>query len=431
MTKNIVDKIWNRFHLTRRGFLRNFGIASSAITFSPFFIDRFASVLANDATIKVYMVKNGDCFQNTTKIWEMLGGPSKYINSNDVVVIKGNAQWPRQGYTHTGCIKGVINKILEMPGFSGEILICDNVQNNGTIGQYGFDVSEGYYRHHNWPDHNWNSLAGEFQANGKSVATKRWINSVGDINRPADGEGWIRNFFSFYDLDTYFSYPIFESPLMAGRMIDMQKGVWENGAYTGQNVKTIFMPTLNNHGSGSSDYAGVTSAIKSFFGATEIHDSVFRGYSNVHGSSFNRNRADYAGELTAGFINTMYTPILYITGAMWVGHSSRTGDATETKTILACENPATLDYIACRDVISPYASYLEPDQDNNTRQQILGCIRGGVGTINPLEFEVISYDFNNPTVNRVDIDRKINDYKVGNTDESDVKNYINEYMETN
>lgn len=151
----------------------------------------------------------------------------------------------------------------------------------------------------------------------------------------------------------------------------------------------------------------------------------------MHSSTFNRGRADYAGELTARYIKTMYTPALYVTAGRWVGHESRTGGATETKTVLAAENPATLDYIACRDVISPYASYLNPDLDNNTRKQILGCISGGVGTIEPAEYEVVSYDFANPTVSRVDIDRKIKDLKAGNATEQEVKDLVNSYMETN
>jgi hypothetical protein len=126
----------------------------------------------------------------------------------------------------------------------------------------------------------------------------------------------------------------------------------------------------------------------------------------------------------------MYAPILYISAAMWSGWHSRQGDAVETNTVLACENPATLDYVACKYVISPYASWLDPDQDNNTRKQILGCISGGVGTINPGEFEIITYDFNNPTVNRLDMDRKIRDFKAGNATEQEVKDLINAYMET-
>ena len=75
---------------------------------------------------------NGDCFQNVSKVFELLGGVEQYIDPTDVVVVKGNGQSPYQGYTHTGCIKGVVDEILGISGFSGEVLICDNVQDLGT-----------------------------------------------------------------------------------------------------------------------------------------------------------------------------------------------------------------------------------------------------------------------------------------------------------
>jgi uncharacterized protein (DUF362 family) len=379
--------------MRRRKFIQNLGIIGGI---APLFFSWKKSLLAQNTKVKVYKVINSDCFQNTAKICEMLN-LSNYIDPSDVVVIKGNAQWPYQGYTHTGVIKGVIDKILEIPEFSGEIFICDNVQVYASEGNTAFDVPVDK-RTHNWPDHNWSTLAEEYQANGKPVAVKNWINSSHDISSPANGEGWIRDYFTFHDLNTYLSYPIFESPLTTGRMIDMKNGVWENGEYTGRKVKAIFMPTLNNHGIETEDYAGITSAIKSFFGTTEIHRGAtrtFKEHANIHGSSFSRLRADYAGELAARYIHTLYQPVLYITAAIWSGHHSRTGDAVETKAVLACENPATLDYIAARDIISPHAEFLNPDQDNNTRKQILGCINGNVGTIDPAEYEVITYDFDN------------------------------------
>lgn len=346
----------------------------------------------------VYLVRNGDCFDNISMLFEMMGGISTFIDPTDVVVIKGNAQWPRQGYTHTGCIKAVIDEILAIPGFSGEILICDNIQSNTTPGTSGFDTAD---RGNNWPDHNWNSLAEDYQGRELPVSTKQWFSGGPDRSGPADGLnengiGWVRDYFKFRGMDVMISYPYFESPINPGRIIDMQNGVWEGDGYTGRAVKSIFMPTLNNHGWGSEDYAGVTSAIKSFFGATEImggDDGSFKGYRHIHSASYTDYRADYAGELVARFINTMYSPDLFITAAMWSGHDSRTGGATETRTVLACRNPVTLDYVACRDVISPLASFLDPDEDNNTRRQITGCISGGIGTIDDSEFTVFTHDF--------------------------------------
>ena len=363
----------------------------------------------------------------------MVGGVEKYIGAEDFVVIKGNAQWENQGYTHTGCIKGVIDNILNIDGYNGEILICDNVQG---MEPYGFQSTPSQ-RLHNWSEHNWDSLAAEYQAAGKPVATKRWINTETDLAGPILEDGWVRDFFDFKGMPTYLAYPVFESPLTPGTMIDMKNGIWREGSYDGRQVKALFMPTLNNHGNGWDDYSGVTSAIKSFFGATAINCSPNclwnhngNTYRHIHSISFSLNRADYAGELVGRFINTMYSPSLYITAAMWSGHYSRTGAATETKTVLACENPVTLDYIACKDVISPHAYWLNPDEDYNTRKQILGCLNAGIGTINPYEYEIIQYDFDNPTVSRADIEKKIKEVKDGITSEEEVKLLIQEYMET-
>lgn len=375
--------------------------------------------------VKVVIVKNGDCFQNISQMFTMLGGITRFVDPDDCVVIKTNGQWPRQGYTHTGCVKAVIDEILAIPGFSGEIFICDNIQRPDTrdrsdawLGSsYGFNASSSN-RTRNWPDHNWLSLAQVYQDEGKPVAVKSWESAERDpltITGPAevlsmpDQIGWVRDFFQFHGRNTCLSYPVFESPLTPGRVIDMKNGVWENGQYTGRKVKAIFMPTLNNHGSGSEDYAGITSAIKCFFGATEIQfrnpggGSVrsINGHSTIHSASYSLGRADYAGELAARFITEYYAPILYITAAVWTGWHSRTGQAAETNTVVACENPATLDYVAVKDVVWPcrpdYTFFNTDDPSTNTRKQIDGCLGGGVGTIDPDQYEVITYDFNNPS----------------------------------
>ena len=414
MNQELLSERWHRLSMNRRRFIQSAAAFLGAAALSPGTTVLGADPVRNDprhgslcetrsgtraVPNRVYVAKNGDFAQNTNKIWDMLGGPESYFAPDDVVVIKANAQWPHQGYTHTGCIKTVIDRILAIPGFSGELLICDNVQVYGSTGQFGFDATPSY-RNHNWPDHNWNSLAAEYQGLGHPVATVQWLNSTGTITGPADGEGWIRTFWSFHGQDSYFSYPIFQSPL-SGNMIDMKYGVWAGGGYTGQAVKTIVMPTLNNHGWGGEDYAGITSAVKSFIGATENHGGVsgtFSGHYNWHRTSFGRSRADYCGELTALFIQQCYTPVLYITPAIWSGHESRTGNAVQTDTVLACDNPATLDYVACRDVISPYAAFLDPDQSNNTRAQILGCISGGIGSIDPGIMSIEIFDFDQPAV---------------------------------
>lgn len=434
--------------VTRREFLRRAGIASSALTLSPFFLDRMAGVCdAATGLTRVYKVMNGDCFQNIAKLWQLLGGPGAYIGATDVVVIKGNAQWPNQGYTHTGVIKAVVDSILQIPGFSGEVLICDNIQTYGKAGEFGFDATVDN-RARNWPDHNWNSLAAEYQSKGLPVATRKWIN---DSNwrtppttlpgtstwDPAAGDGWCRYYLSYAGKPTYLSYPIFQSPLKAGRMIDLRNGVWEDGSFTGRRVKTIIIPTLNNHGEGANEDCGITSAIKSFFGISEINTGVVGTmgsppWYNIHSSGglLDGSATPTAvGELVGTFIQNLFSPNLYITAAMWSGWYDLTTTAAPTNTVLACENPVTLDYVSTRDVISPFASWLNPDKTNHTRNQILGGLNVGIGTIDPAQFEVITYDWNHPATTRVDIERKIRDFKLGTAAEQDVKNVIQQYMQ--
>lgn len=463
--------------MTRRQFLRNYGIASGAITLSPFFIERFAAVCeAASSLTRVYKVMNAPdslttCSQNIAQLWQMLDGVAKFIGPTDVVVIKGNAQWPNQGYTHTGCIKAVVDAILAIPGFSGEILICDNIQGGGGgAGTYGFDVPASS-RNNNWPTYNWNQLAASYQSAGKPVATVQWQtdttwrtppsqlpgwstwNPAGGM--PASGTAWSRYFLNYSGRNTYISYPVFRSPVTSGRIIDMKNGVLENGGYSGRKVKAIFMPPLNNHdytNAGGQDYAGVTSAVKSFFGATEIYhginysggdDYLWNSWNSIHSSSFtlaeknDPQAAWYAGQLVGTFINNLYSPTLYITSAIYSGWKDRvdTNGAAYTNTVLAGTDPVSLDYISCRDVISkvgsPPPTWLDPStQNNNTWLQLSGCNSMGIGTVNPSSIEVVTYDFNHPTASRLDVERKIRDFKAGNATEQEVKDVINLYMES-
>ena len=281
------------------------------------------TLVTPDATANVWVSKNGTVQQNINKVLDMAGGIEAYINPTDFVVLKCNGQWPKQGYTNTECIKYVIDAILAIPSFSGEIYICDNIQNASLDGTRGFDATAGANRVNNWADYNWTTLAAYYQGLGKSVAIKQWVNGSlsgseldAGITTPAEGEGWVRTFMTFEGENVYLSYPIFESPLTAGTLIDMKHGVWTGGAggsYTGQAVKTIFMPTLNNHGNGSQDYSGVTSAIKCFFGATEIHtgddNTVTHDgttYHHIHSATYTSSNALLAGQLAAYYIQNLY-----------------------------------------------------------------------------------------------------------------------------
>ena len=61
---------------------------------------------------------------------------------------------------------------------------------------------------------------------------------------------------------------------------------------------------------------------------------------------------------------------------------------------------------------------------------MLGCARLGLGTLDPQSIEVITYDFNHPTANRLAVERKIRDLQAGRATGQDVKDAVNLYMES-
>lgn len=43
-------------------------------------------------------------------------------------MLKPNGQWRRQGYTHTECMKALIDEILARPGgFDGEVIVAEHI----------------------------------------------------------------------------------------------------------------------------------------------------------------------------------------------------------------------------------------------------------------------------------------------------------------
>jgi hypothetical protein len=190
------------------------------------------------------------------------------------------------------------------------------------------------------------------------------------------------------------SYPILRSSF-SDKLIDLKNGVWQGGAYTGQKVKLIFLPNLNNHGSfNSEDYAGPTSALKTHIGIVDFGNLT--SY-NLHGVGYNSPISPQAmGESVGYLITQLLTPAFYMTCAEFTGHRSRTDpNAVHTKTVGLCTDPVTLDYWMCKNVMYPCATsqaFMNPDNDNNLRKALVGCHSKGVGTITEAEMNVHQSD---------------------------------------
>lgn len=437
--------------INRREFIRKAGQYSAAAFVGGYLFDSFfysapgakAAVLSN-----IFIAKNGTPAENVAKVIDMrFGGIENFIGHDDVVVINPNGQWQNQGGSNCACCMGMIDLILNRPGgFGGEIIFCENTsfQPDG-FWTVPFMLRNGPY--------NFNDMIAYYHSNGHSNVNgvRIWRNqddpsSWPVISGPQNGQGWVRPSWQSptTSCQLYLPYPVIRSPY-SQRLIDLKNGVYDNG-YAGQPpMRFIKMPNLNNHGnSAQQDYAGVTSAIKSFLGITELENDT-RGPFNdghrhmhtyadgCHGGTA-AQRAFSAGEAVGAWMTRCRKPDITLTTAEWVGWGSRTdADATQAKTVGLCDDPVSLDYYMSKYVLwplHPSQQLFNPDYSvatNNTRQTINGCISQGYGTANETEMAAYVYDFNAPRVFRFDIDRKINEFRTGQATQQDVLNLIEQY----
>lgn len=444
----------NKKTINRRDFLKNAGRISSGLLVGGYLFDSillhpdnlWASIVSS-----VFVAKNGTPADNIQKVINMrFGGIEHFIGHDDVVVINPNGQWPAQGGTNCACIMGLIDLILNRPGgFGGEIILteCTQHQVNGywnttfilRNGPYNFNDMIAYYKNNGHPN-----------VNGVRIWRQKDRPSEWPVvTGPDKGQGWARPEWQspVSGCLFYLAYPIIRSPY-SNRLIDLKNGVYDGG-YEGQpELKFIKMPTLNNHGSNANqDYAGITSAVKSFMGITELEGDTSGRYTDGHNQmhtygsgchgGLGSQRAYAAGEAAGGWMNTCRKPDIFITTAEWVGWGSRYGtDATQAKTVGLSDDPVGLDYFMSKYVLYPLAPqqpYFNPDYDianNMTRQNLNGCASMGRGTTSEAEIAAYVYDFNMPQVFRFDIDRKIDAFNRGEATQAEVLELIEQYNES-
>jgi hypothetical protein len=410
--------------LTRRQFLARLGAVTTAPLIGPY-LRRWAPAAASRAPsspFHVYVARNGTPAANVQRVIELAGGIANFIDHDDVVVLKPNGQWRRQGYTHTECVKALMDVILNRPGgFGGEIIIIEHVHrapSEALSGSYCWNMSAGDNRLNNWPTMNYFELVDDYHSRSfpnvmadplyDSGQSSDWVVVTGPGSLAAGKQGWVRTTYTTIvnGRTVWLSHPILRSSY-SGKLIDLKNGVWENGAYNGQHVKLIFLPTLNNHASfNEEDYAGPTSAIKCHLGIVEFAGQS--GGTTLHGVGYDDDHPDAVGESVGHLITQILSPTFYLTCAEYTGHRSRTDStAAHTKTVGLCADPVTLDYWMCKYVMYPCATsqtFMNPDNNNHLREQLTGCHSKGVGTLDESEMVVrladLSFDKYLPLVMR-------------------------------
>jgi hypothetical protein len=360
----------------------------------------------DDLDLHVIVAQNGTPVENMESALSMAGGIERFIDYDDIVVLKPNGQWPKQGYTNTLSMKALIDIILNRPGgFGGEVIVAEHVHRSPTTAMsdsYCWNISAGDNRENNWPDMSYLELIDEYHNNGAHNVTANplydsnqgnWDSVTGPQDLAADRQGWVRSTYTTAASGgtVRLSYPILRSTF-SDKLVDLgQSIVWHNGAYTNQQVRLIFLPTLNNHGAfNQEDYAGPTSAIKCHLGIVDFTGAS--GAVNLHQIGYGNDFPDAVGESIGHLITAILSPTLYITCAEYTGYQGRTtSTAAHTKTVGLCRDPVTLDYWMCKYIMYPIATsqqFMNPDYDSNLRKQLLGCHSKGVGTLDENQMSV-------------------------------------------
>lgn len=295
-------------------------------------------------TLLLMMEEKGICLHQTAE------HPSGIVGSDNVVIIKGNFQWTSRNTTSTDRIKGLVWRILNHPeGFSGEILICDNVQDIGTGINQQDNNSEDTAQ--SIPD-----VVNTFFAKGYPVYYLDWSyiwDTVASEYSEGDyGDGYV------YETDTRISYPKFRSP-SGDHFVSLRFGVWDSlsAQYDSSRLCIIDCPVLKAHA-----MAGATIAVKNWIGVVTTAYAVERygGWNDMHYVYF---WGTYA--LVARLMAVTY-PRLVIVDAAWTStnNANDLNFLERTDVLLGSTDPVAVSWYAAKFILTPIAvtpSYTNPD----------------------------------------------------------------------
>jgi len=410
---------------TRRTFIKRIGIGGAGILTSPSLFQLcsiYSDSHASTTFSHVFESKNGTPEQNVSKVIELMGGIESFIGNDNIVIIKPNAQWQNAATTNTNNIKGLIELIFNRPGgFTGEIIIAENIHFSDPRSKGGWATTARN------GDYNLNELITFFNNQGFANVTGY---ALQDRNRggkivtgPAEGDGTVITDTVYTHPETgrrlAINYPIFTSEY-SGTTIDMKNGAWKNGQYISNELKFINFHTAYGH-----SIPGLTSTIKNYLGVVDLSARVPDNLS-FHDIGVPAPSDPIAGAVGT-YLNTVRHATLNILSAEWLGNRNRLG--THSKKVVASIDPAALGFYIAKYVTTD-ASWDPDNPDSKYGRWIRTFHAQGIGTINESEMGIHKYDFDNPTVQRSDIDKKIKEYKTGAASEQEVKDIINDYMES-
>jgi len=287
---------------------------------------------------------------NGTSLYRTVEQPDGVVDADNVVVIKGNFQWTSRNTTSTDRIKGLIWRIMQHPdGFSGEIIVCDNTQNQGT----GINHSD-----NNSEDENQSiiDVVNTFHAKGYPVYVMDWV-YIWDVIAAEYSEGDYSDGY-IYESDTRISYPKFRTP-SGNHFVSLRYGVWDSLSiqYDSSRLCLIDMPVPKQHA-----MAGATVAVKNWIGVltTAYRDRRYGGWNGMHYTYF---WGSYA--LVARLMAVTY-PRLVIVDAAWLSGTNPNvlTSLTNAQILLASTDPVAVSWYVAKYALTPVAdnpSWTNPD----------------------------------------------------------------------
>ena len=375
------------------------------------------------AACSLYRAINGSPSDNLGKTIELMGGIEKLIGADDIVVIKPNVQWWNQGAPNILALKTFVDLIMDRPGgFTGEVIVAENCHRGSTPWQSeASGWKPAFERNSDLPGiRNYNELAADLKRrHAERYSTCHWINVKNGGKRifsPADGTGYVYcdgsggvPTLAFANgasgekrRETIMTYPVFRTD--RGTIVDLKKGVWAKGVYTGQPLKFVNFAALNHH----SNYCGMTSIIKNYLGVSDLSGGpdpfndgkLTDAYYNFHSFPFDKwapgPRPGMIGAEIGVYLNAVRKADLNIVTAEWVGLASRTDlPAARTRAVLACTDPVALDFHSAKYVLYPNSGvrFHNPDDpESPTHQYLKACAEHGGGIFDESKVAVKSFD---------------------------------------
>lgn len=400
----------------------------------------------SNGTSNVYIARGMSPEENVKRVLELMGGIDTIIGSNDIVILKPNAQWWNQGTTNTNNMKGFIDLVLNIPEFQGEVIIAENHH-------YKELDSRGWNTNERNGDYNLNELVQYYNDAGHDNVSKyHWVDGgpnplpqEGDggngrvVSSVAEGDGYVWASDKVYESKEgrrcMMTYPVFTSSY-SGKKIDICRGSLIDDEYV-DNVRLINFSCLNHHGNAF----GVTASVKNLMGIPDMtcgfQGTEPEGMFNIHfigkmsllyktgidlkyygkkfgfGSGVGRKvmgkgswHTEYTGGALGYWMKNVRMPDLNILAAEYVGWGGRGRSGPHKRSRANCVatsfDPVALDYIGSKEILLPATPdgethYKELNSPDNPpfKTFLEECSSQGVGNLNPDQIKVTRLTENN------------------------------------